>query len=432
VAVGVAGIVIALALMLLGMPIGYVLALVGAIGIATMGSVQAAFIISGQTAFDTVTNSNLVVLPLFILMGNVLSYSGMARDLYSGFNAFLGRRRGGLAIATILSCGAFSSVCGSSLATTATMSRVSVPSMIRLGYEPGFAAGVVAAGGTLGILIPPSVVFIIYGILTETNIGHLFVAGIIPGMIGILGYILVIAVVVRLRPKFAGRVEPNLSGGAERKRALLGFIPVLLLLIFIIVGIYVGAFTATEAAGMGAGFAVLYAVGTRTLTLVQLVDALYESARATAMMLFLLVGAIFFSHFLEVARFTQDLAAYVVGLKLSVELLIAIILLIYIVLGCFLESLSMILLTVPILYPIMKQYGVDLVWFGVLVVVVTEIALITPPIGLNIFVLHSVQPAIPIATIFRGVMPFILVDFVRLLIIALFPGLSLWLVRSMS
>lgn len=431
-ATGLIGLAIALALMLLGMPIGYVLALVGAAGIALAGSVPALLTISGQAAFDTVTNSNLVVLPLFLLMGNVLAYSGMAQDLYAGFNALLGRRRGGLAIATILSCGAFSSVCGSSLATTATMSRVSIPSMIRFGYDPAFSAGVVAAGGTLGILIPPSVVFIIYGILTETNIGHLFVAGILPGLLGIALYIVAIQAVLWLRPQAAGRGEEHATAEGDARGALRGFVPVLLLLVFIIAGIYVGAFTATEAAGMGAGFAILYALATRTLSLAKLVDALYESARATAMMLFLLLGAIFFSHFLELARFTQDLAAYVTALKIPTGVLIAIILLIYIVLGCFLESLSMILLTVPILYPIMKQHGVDLVWFGVLVVVVTEIALITPPIGLNIFVLHSVQPQIPIGTIFRGVVPFILVDFVRLAIIALFPALSLLLVRGMG
>jgi tripartite ATP-independent transporter DctM subunit len=414
------------------MPIGYVLALVGAAGIALASSIPALLTISGQSAFDTVTNSNLVVLPLFLLMGNVLAYSGMAQDLYAGFNALLGRRRGGLAIATILSCGAFSSVCGSSLATTATMSRVSIPSMIRFGYDPAFSAGVVAAGGTLGILIPPSVVFIIYGILTESNIGHLFIAGIIPGLIGIAFYIAAIQIVITLRPQAAGRGGSAAPDPADLSRALRGFVPVLLLLFFVIAGIYAGAFTATEAAGMGAGFAILYALVTRALSLARLVDALYESARATAMMLFLLMGAILFSHFLELARFTQDLAAYVTALKIPTPALIAIILLIYIVLGCFLESLSMILLTVPILYPIMKAHGVDLVWFGVLVVVVTEIALITPPIGLNIFVLHSVQPQIPIGTIFRGVVPFILVDFVRLALLALFPALSLWLVRGMG
>ncbi|MCW5770486.1 MAG: TRAP transporter large permease subunit [Rhodospirillaceae bacterium] len=270
----------------------------------------------------------------------------------------------------------------------------------------------------------------IYGILTETNIGHLFIAGIVPGVLGIAGYIAAISVMTRLSPQLVGSA-PAVAPEAKL-RVLIGFGPVLLLLLFIVVGIYAGAFTANEAAGMGAGFAILFALAAGRLGLGQLVDALFESARATAMMLFLLIGAILFSHFLELGHFTQDLAAYVLGLKLSVGLLIAIVLLIYIVLGCFLESLSMILLTVPILYPIMKQYGVDLVWFGVLVVVVTEIALITPPIGLNIFVLRSVQPEIPIGAIFRGVVPFILVDFIRLAVIAVFPALSLFLVRSMG
>lgn len=427
---GLIGIAVALVLMIAGMPVAYVLALVGIVGIWSISDLRAALALSGQTAFDTVTNPTLVVLPLFVLMGNVLGSTGMARELYHGFDVYLGRRRGGLAMATILSCGAFSAVCGSSLATTATMARVAIPSMTQYGYNPGFSAGVVAAGGTLGILIPPSVALIIYGILTETNIGHLFVAGVVPGLIGVAGYLAAVLVATARRPDLGGRNEAH--SGREKLLALKGFGPVLLLLLFIILGIYLGVFTATEAAGMGAGFALLLALVRRQLGWGVLADVLYQSARTSALMLFLLIGAVLFSHFLETANFSRDLAAFVIGLDASTATVIAVVLVIYIILGCFLESLSMILLTVPIFYPIMKDFGVDLVWFGVLIVVVTEIALITPPIGMNIFVLRSVLPEIPIKAVFRGVVPFIIADFVRLAIVAIFPGLSLFLVIQMG
>lgn len=417
--------------MLFGLPVAYVLGLVGAGGLVLTRGLDPGLALMGQTAFTTVTNSSLVVLPLFVLMGGVLSTSGMARELYDGFNTFVGRLRGGLAMATILSCGAFSAVCGSSLATTATMSRVAIPSMRSYGYEPGFAAGVVAAGGTLGILIPPSIALIIYGLLTETNIGHLFIAGVVPGILGILGYLAAVLLITARRKDSEGPKPPKPTS-AQRIRALGSFGPVLSLLLFIIVGIYAGIFTAIEAAGMGAGFAILLALARRQLNLRQLVQVLYESAVTTGTMLILLVGAVLFSHFLEIAHFSRTLADFIAGLQASPGWIILAILVIYIVLGCFLESLSMLLLTVPIFYPIMRDLGVDLVWFGILVVVVTEIALITPPIGLNIFVLRSVQPDIGLPVIFRGVIPFIAVDFIRLAVLAFFPGLSLFLVRMMA
>lgn len=423
---GLIGIGAALALMIVGMPVAYVLALVGVIGIWAVSGLQAALALSGQTAFDSVTNPSLVVLPLFILMGNILASSGMARELYRGFDVYLGRRRGGLAMATVLSCGAFAAVCGSSLATTATMARVAIPSMTQYGYNPGFSAAVVAAGGTLGILIPPSVALIIYGLLTETNIGHLFIAGIIPGAIGVAGYLAAVLYATRRDGTEASNRPP--ASAREKLKALNGFGPVLLLLICIIGGIYLGIFTATEAAGMGAGVALILALARRQLDWSSFVDVFYQSARTSALTLFLLIGAILFSRFLEVANFSKDLAALVTAMGASTAMVIATVLIIYIILGCFLESLSMILLTVPIFFPIMKDLGVDPVWFGILVVVVTEIALITPPIGMNIFVLRSVMPEIPIKSIFRGVVPFITADFIRLAVVALFPSLSLILI----
>ena len=310
------------------------------------------------------------------------------------------------------------------------MARVAIPSMIQYGYQPGFSAGVVAAGGTLGILIPPSIALIIYGILTETNIGHLFVAGVVPGALGVLGYLSTVMVVTGRRAAPAGLDEKYTA--RDKLLAVRSFGPVILLLVFIILGIYLGAFTATEAAGMGAGFALLLALARRQLGWSVFVDVLYQSARTSALMLFLLIGAVLFSHFLETANFSKELGAFVLGLGASTAVVVAVVLVVYIVLGCFLESLSMILLTVPIFYPIMKDLNVDPVWFGILVVVVTEIALITPPIGMNIFVLRSVMPEIPIKAVYRGVIPFIVADFIRLAVVALFPGLSLFLVNLMG
>jgi C4-dicarboxylate transporter DctM subunit len=427
---GSVGIAAALALMLLGLPVAYALALVGVAGFAAVLGVGPALAIFGQTAWDTVTSAQLVVLPLFLLMGNLIGLSGMSNELYRGADAFLGHRRGGLAMATVAACGAFSAVCGSSLATAATMARVALPSMGRFGYDPAFAAATVAAGGTLGILIPPSVALIVYGLLTRTSIGDLFLAGVVPGLIGIGGYILAIALVVRRRPDLGP--PGRRASWRERIDAIRGTWAVAALLVFVIAGIYAGAFTATEAAGMGAFGALAIALARRSLSGGAFLRVVIETGRTTSAMFILLIGAMAFSHFLEVAGFSRGMGRMLAEAEIPAWAVIAAILAIYVVLGCFLESLSMTFLTVPIFFPIVVGYGFDPVWFGILVVVVTEIALITPPVGLNIFVIQSMAPDLRATALYRALAPFIAVDVARLALIALFPGIALLLPRLAS
>ncbi|HEV2605767.1 MAG TPA: TRAP transporter large permease [Microvirga sp.] len=425
--IGTLAIAGALLLMMLGMPVGYALAVVGLSGFAAIVGIKPALTVFGQVAYDTVSNPTLVVLPLFLLMGNLVGASGMAKELYRAAYAFMGHLRGGLAMATIVACGAFSAICGSSVATAATMAKVALPAMRRYRYDDGFAAATVASGGTLGILIPPSTAMIIYGLLTETSIGKLFVAGIIPGLIGVAGYIAAAAWVTWRNPSLGPGGER--SHWRERLRSLRDVWAVLSLFTFVIAGIYAGAFTATEAAGMGAFGALVITVWRRSMSLGAFIDVLTTTARTTAMLFFLLIGAIAFTNFLEVAQFSRELGAFIQALQAPGWTVIAAILLIYIILGCFLEELSMTFLTIPIFFPVVTGLGYDPIWFGVLFVVVMEIALISPPVGMNIFVIQSMAPHLSAKALYRGLVPFLVVDTIRLLLLAAFPSLSLILLQ---
>jgi len=427
---GLVAIAILVALMLTGMPVGFAMALVGFAGFAMVVGVQPALAVSGQVAFDTVLQDALVTLPLFLLMGNLVGISKMAEELYEASNAFLGHFRGGLAIATTVACGAFAAICGSSMATAASMAKISVPAMRRHGYSDRLATASVAAGGTLGIMIPPSTVMIVYGILTGTNIGQLFVAGILPGILGIGGYIAAIAWTTARDPA-AGPPGPR-TPWPQRWRRLRKVGAILALLLLIIGGIYLGIFTTIEAASIGAGGAFLIALARGTLSFESLLRTLVDTARVTSMMFFLLIGALIFANYLEVSGFAKGMAAAVGGSGLPREAVLGLILVAYLILGCFLESLSMTLLTIPVFFPIMMGLGYDPVWFGVVIVMVVEIALITPPVGLNVFVIRSLLPDVAASTIFRGLAPFIAFDAVRLLLIAFVPALSLVLPRLMQ
>jgi tripartite ATP-independent transporter DctM subunit len=341
-------------------------------------------------------------------------------------------------MASVFSCGGFSAVCGSSLATAATMSKVAMPSMRRFGYDDRLATGSIAAGGTLGILIPPSVILIIYGLLTETNIAKLFIAGIVPGIIGVLFYLGAVMVAVRLNPSLA----PEEENTEPMSRAdVIGVICVLGLFLFIMVGIYGGFFTPTEAAGMGAGASILIAIALRTMTWRSFFAATLDSIRATAMIFAVIIGAELFTNFINYAGLPDALSGFVVDNELPVWAVILFIMLTYMVLGCVLESLSMILLTVPVFYPLMfelefaNELLLDpenaLIWFAIVVVVATEISLITPPVGMNVFVLKGVLQDVSLGTIFRGVLPFWIADILRLTLLILVPSLSLWLVGLM-
>ncbi|WP_286239511.1 TRAP transporter large permease [Neptuniibacter halophilus] len=414
-------------------PLGVSMGLIGVLGFAYVQQVEfdnsrgwdAALNMVSQVAFETGLSYSLSVVPLFILMGNFITEAGLSAQLYRASHAFLGHFRGGLALATVVSCGGFSAVCGSSMATAATMSKVAMPSMRKYNYSDDLASGAIAAGGTLGILIPPSVILVIYGIMTETDIGKLFIAGLLPGFLGIVLYMAAVSVTVKLKPESGPAVEK--AGWAERLSAFRHVWGICFLFVVVMGGIYSGIFTPTEAAGIGASGAFFMALLRRRLTFNILVNVLVSSVRTTAMLFFLVIGAVLFSNFINLAGLPDALRDMVLGLNLSPVLVIVAIIAIYILLGCVLESMSMILLTVPVFYPLVQAMGFDLVWFGILVVVVTEISLITPPVGLNVFVLKTVLPDVKLGTIFKGVTPFWMADIVRLVLIATVPALSLYL-----
>ncbi len=426
-----------LVLVLLRMPIAIAMGLVGIIGYASETSGRAAVSMAGRLIIDTSQDYGLSVVPLFILMGLFVNKGGLSRELYRASYAFLGHMKGGLAMATIVACGGFSAICGSSLATAATMSKVAMPQMRKFGYTDSLSAASIAAGGTLGILIPPSVILVIYGLLTETSIGKLFMAGVVPGLLGILLYLVAVRFTVWRKPE-AGPAGERSNWG-ERRDALLGVWAVLLLFFIVIGGLY-GifnfypinlTFSPTEAAGMGAAGAFLIALARRALSFRDTVEVLIETAHTTASLFTVLIGAWIFSNFVNRAGLPDDLLALVTQMSVSPMVVICMILLVYVVLGCIFESLSMLLLTVPIFFPLVVSLGFDPVWFGIIVVVVTEISLITPPVGLNVFILKGVLGDISTGTIFRGVTPFWVVDLIRLALLVLFPALALLLPQSM-
>ncbi|WP_235691983.1 TRAP transporter large permease [Elioraea tepida] len=423
------------ALIFLRMPIGCAMLAVGLVGFAELVSWRAAFAMLGTTVFEAARSYTLSVLPLFIVMGNLLTRAGVSRELFGAAYAVLGHRRGGLAMATILAAGGFSAVSGSSLATAATMAKVAMPEMRRYGYAPGFAAGAVAAGGTLGILIPPSVIMVIYGLLTQSDIGKLFIAGILPGLLGIAMYVGAAAVATAISRSLGPPGERHPL--KERLRALRGVAPTLGLFAVILGGIYLGVFTPTEAAGIGAMVALGMALARRALRARELLEALVESGRTTAMLFTVIIGALVFGNLVNVAGFPDLLREIVERSGLGPWSVVTVIAAIYLVLGCALESLSMILLTVPVFYPLVQvlEFGLDpdsvLIWFGIVVVVATEISLLTPPVGMNVFVLRGLLPDVSLRTIYRGVTPFWLADILRLGVILYIPSLSLALPRLM-
>ncbi|MEC9103774.1 MAG: TRAP transporter large permease [Pseudomonadota bacterium] len=419
----------------LRVPIAFAMIITGTAGFALLRNWDASLRLTGNAAFDTVFSFTLSVIPLFILMGNLLTRSGVSDALFLTAHRSLYRLKGGLAMATIVACGGFSAVCGSSLATAATMSKVAMPSMRKTGYADSLATGAIAAGGTLGILIPPSVILIIYGLITEADIGKLFLAGILPGLFGVVCYIAAVAVTVRLKPGLA----PDEAGVAPITRAdITGVIAVVGLFAVIMIGIYGGLFTPSEAADIGALVSLVIAIVRGRLGLRDYLAICVDTARTSAMIFALIIGAEVFSNFVSYAGLPDAILAWVSGLEVGPYVVILALVLVYIVLGAVLESLSMILLTVPIFYPLILSldFGTGwladadnvTIWFGILVVVVTEISLISPPIGLNVFVLRSVLRDVPITTMFRGILPFWAADIVRLVAIISVPAIALVLI----
>jgi len=432
------GFISVLVLACLRMPIAIAMAIVGTIGYSMETSAKASISMAGRLIIDTAQDYGLSVVPLFILMGLFVNKGGLSKELYHVSYVFLGHMRGGLAMATIVACGGFSAICGSSLATAATMSKVAMPEMRKYGYSDELSTASIAAGGTLGILIPPSVILVIYGLLTETSIGKLFIAGIVPGGIGILFYLLAVKFTVLKNPESGPAADR--SSWRDRFLAFKGIWAVAVLFILVIGGLY-GlfdfqplnlTFSPTEAAGMGATGAFLIALSRGNLNFSAIKEVLIETAHTTATLFTVLIGAWIFSNFVNLAGLPEGLLALATKWDLGPMSVMMMILLIYIVLGCLFESLSMLLLTVPIFFPLVTSLGFDPIWFGIVVVVVTEISLITPPIGLNVFVLKGVVGDVSTGTIFKGVTPFWIVDIFRLALIVFVPWLVLFLPNSMG
>ncbi|EKU28057.1 TRAP-type C4-dicarboxylate transport system, large permease component [Alcaligenes sp. HPC1271] len=428
--ISIIGLAVLLGSLFLGLPIGlgqccWLVSLV----LPSFTGMEAALTMAAQTSYDTAMSYSFTVLPLFILMGNLVNASGLSKDLYKAAHAFIGHLRGGLAMATIVACGAFSALCGSSMATTAAMGRVAMPNMRKYNYDDRLATGSIAAGGTLGILIPPSVMMVVYGILTETDIGKLFAAGFLPGMIAMLMYLITVMIITAINPNL-GRPGEKASW-RERFEATKGVMAITVLFIVIMGGIYGGVFTPTEAAGIGAAATFLLTLKRRGWQPRMYLTVLIEAAQTTAIMFALVIGALVFTNFLTVAGLPNQLLGFIQGIDVSPIVVILIICAIYLVLGCFLETMSMVMLTVPIFYPIVASLGFDLVWFGIIVVVAAEISLITPPLGLNIFMIKNVMPDVPLGTIIRGVTPFVMMDIVRLLLLVFVPWIVLVVPNSM-
>jgi tripartite ATP-independent transporter DctM subunit len=421
---------IALLLCALRVPVAIAMGAVGFGGSLILQGSTTTYYVTGSTAFDTVKNYGLSVVPLFVFMGVFASRAGLSRALYEFIYSLLGRLRGGLAMATIGACAGFGAICGSSLATCATIGRIALPEMMRRNYSPALAMGAVAAGGTLGILIPPSIIMVIYGLITSTSIGALFAAAFIPGAIATLLYMAAVAFAVRRDPLAGPAGEPVSRN--ERLRAMRDVWQVLVLFIVVIGGIYAGIFSPTEAAAIGAGGALVIAALNGSLTLRTLRDGLIETAITTGMIFSILIGSALFNVLIEATGLPAAVTAAIRDAGLSYVAVLTLIIVFYIVLGCFMDSLSMMVLTLPVVFPVTAQFGMDPIWFGILVTMVVEIGLITPPIGMNLFVVHGIMPQHGQHTVMRGVVPFIAADFLRVALIASVPPIALWLPRMLG
>lgn len=429
-AVAILGFVVLFALMLLRVPVGMAMGLVGVAGYSYLVGPGPALKLVGQTSMRTVTDYTFGVIPMFMLMGALVSVSGVSRELFKAANSMIGHMRGGLGVATVVACGGFAAICGSSVATAATFSAVAYPEMRRFNYPQSFSTGVIAAGGTLGAILPPSTVLAVYAILTQQDIGKLFMAGIVPGILAMAMYVLTIAIIVKARPGWlpGGEVKP----WSERLNDLKNVWAPLVLFVFVIGGLYGGFFTPTEAGGVGASGAFILGLLRRKLDGPKIREALLSATRTAAAVFTVLIGALLFGYFLTITQSPQKLTEFLTGLGIGRYGVLALIMLMYLVLGCLMDAMAMIILTVPIIFPVIVHLGFDPIWFGVIIVMTVELGLIHPPVGMNVFVIKSVVKDVSFTTIFKGVLPFIVTDIVRLVILIAFPIIALWLPTKMG
>ena len=422
---GIAGILILLLFFLLRMPVAFAMAFAGLLGFAYLGGLESALTLLAQDIFETLSSYPLSVIPLFILMGSFAFASGISQRLYKTSYTWVGQMRGGLTMATVLACAGFAAICGSTAATAATMGRIALPEMKKYGYDDVLATGTVAAAGTLGILIPPSTVLIVYGILTEESIGKLFVAGILPGAILSLFFVVTV-ILLCLRKPDIGPPGPATTW-KEKVRAITGIIEAILLFILTIGGLFLGWFSPTQAGAIGASGALLIGVIRGRLKLKIAIEAAKDGLRTACMVLFIITGATIFGHFMAISNIPFVLAEWVGNLPLPPMAIMGVMVFIYFIGGFFMDSMALIVVTIPIFFPIVLKLGLDPIWFGVMIVLVGEMGVITPPVGVNVFVIKGIAPDIPLHHIFRGILPFLVALIVLTILLMIFPHIATFL-----
>ncbi|WP_117192430.1 TRAP transporter large permease [Rhizobium terrae] len=424
--VAIGGFIAMFVLMGLRVPLGVAMGLVGIFGFAAMRGINPALNLLTTSPIRVITDFNLTLVPFFILMGAFATNSGMSRELFRTGNAWLGQFRGGLALSTIAACAGFAAICGSSIATAATMTRIALPEMRKAGYADATSTGVIAAGGTLGILIPPSVMMVVYAFLTETDVGQLLMAGIVPGILATLMYMATVLIA------HGKRLPPGTKFDLREALASLRDVWAVLLLFLAVIGvIYLGIATATEAAAVGALLTMVIGVVRKRLNTKLIMRSLVESLRTSVSLFSVLIGAILFGYFLAITQSPQKLTAFLVGMDLGPYGTLTLILVIFFIAGALMDEMAMIILLVPIVFPVVTHLGFDPIWFGVIIVVACELGMITPPVGINVFVINSIAKDVKITTIYGGVMPFILTDIIRLILLIVFPMIALWLPQTM-
>jgi C4-dicarboxylate transporter, DctM subunit len=422
---GLFGILVLFIFLAASMPVAFTMALVGFLGFSVVVSPQAAVSLLTTDVFETFSSYSLTVIPLFVLMGQVAMHAGISRRLFNAAYHWLGPLPGGLAMATVGACAGFGAICGSGPATAATMASVALPEMRRFKYSDELSTGTVASAGGLGMMIPPSVVFICYAIMTEQSIGRLFISGIVPGILISFLFCLTIWIMCRINPAL-GPTAPKTTM-KEKFKSLAGISETVLLFFLVMGGMFAGFFTPTEAAAVGAAGSLLIALIGRKLSWKILVQSLNETARTSCMVLIIVAGAVMFGHFLAVTRIPYELATWLSNLTLPGWVIMAIIIFFYLIAGCFVDALALIMLTIPIFYPVVTGLGYNAIWFGVIIVLVTQMGVISPPVGVNVYVVAGIARDVPMQSVFKGSMPFLLALCVAAVILVAFPGLSLWL-----